>query len=122
MFCPQCKAEYRVGFVRCSDCDVELVDQLPEDSPPINLETDHPELVILRTYPAVIDAELAKTVLDSVGIDSMIRSDNEGGQSPGLSFTRGAELLVRADDVAAAEDILAVEGIEGSNLDPPARG
>src|SRR5712691_3163834 len=25
MFCPQCKAEYRVGFIRCSDCDVELV-------------------------------------------------------------------------------------------------
>jgi hypothetical protein len=25
MFCPQCKAEYRPGFTRCADCDVELV-------------------------------------------------------------------------------------------------
>ena len=25
MYCPQCKAEYRQGFTRCSDCDVELV-------------------------------------------------------------------------------------------------
>jgi hypothetical protein len=24
MFCPQCKAEYRVGFLRCSDCGVAL--------------------------------------------------------------------------------------------------
>ncbi len=25
MYCPQCKAEYRQGFTRCADCDVELV-------------------------------------------------------------------------------------------------
>jgi hypothetical protein len=29
MFCPQCRAEYRRGFTRCSDCDVDLVDELP---------------------------------------------------------------------------------------------
>ncbi len=29
MFCPQCKAEYRQGFTRCADCDVELVHGLP---------------------------------------------------------------------------------------------
>jgi hypothetical protein len=28
MFCPQCKAEYRQGFYRCADCDVDLVDEL----------------------------------------------------------------------------------------------
>lgn len=26
MFCPVCKAEYRPGFHRCADCDVELVE------------------------------------------------------------------------------------------------
>jgi len=30
MFCPECKAEYRVGFTRCADCDVDLVANLPE--------------------------------------------------------------------------------------------
>jgi hypothetical protein len=29
MFCPQCRAEYRSGFARCADCDVELVEELP---------------------------------------------------------------------------------------------
>lgn len=29
MFCPQCKAEYREGFTRCVDCDVELVEEFP---------------------------------------------------------------------------------------------
>jgi hypothetical protein len=32
MFCPQCKAEYRQGFTRCADCDVELVYASPHDS------------------------------------------------------------------------------------------
>jgi hypothetical protein len=31
MFCPICKAEYRLGFIRCSDCDVDLVEKLPGD-------------------------------------------------------------------------------------------
>jgi hypothetical protein len=30
MFCPQCKAEYRPGFTRCADCDVDLVWELPK--------------------------------------------------------------------------------------------
>jgi hypothetical protein len=30
MYCPQCKAEYRQGFTRCSDCDVDLVDNYAE--------------------------------------------------------------------------------------------
>lgn len=30
-WCPKCKAEYQEGFKVCSDCDVELVDQLEEE-------------------------------------------------------------------------------------------
>jgi hypothetical protein len=29
VFCPECRAEYRPGFTRCSDCDVPLVERLP---------------------------------------------------------------------------------------------
>ncbi len=32
MFCPQCRAEYRAGFSRCSDCDVALVDSLVDEN------------------------------------------------------------------------------------------
>jgi len=34
MYCPLCKAEYRAGFTRCSDCDADLVDAVttkPDD-------------------------------------------------------------------------------------------
>jgi hypothetical protein len=120
MFCPQCKAEYRAGFLRCSDCEVDLVDQLAAEKPQGSAEIDHTELVVIRAYATVIDAALAKTALESVGIDSMVRSDNEGGQSPGLTFTRGAELLVRATDIEAANDLLGVEGIGDDNSEHPA--
>jgi hypothetical protein len=73
---------------------------------------DHPELVVLRTFSTVTEADLAKSALDSIGIDSMVRSDNECGQSPGLAFSRGVELLVRAPDVAAANDMLDSEGFD----------
>ena len=29
-FCPECQAEYRDGFTRCAECDLDLVEQLPE--------------------------------------------------------------------------------------------
>jgi hypothetical protein len=29
MFCPKCRAEYRPGFTHCTDCDVDLVTELP---------------------------------------------------------------------------------------------
>ena len=29
MFCPLCKAEYRSGYRRCADCDIDLVDEPP---------------------------------------------------------------------------------------------
>jgi len=45
MFCPQCKAEYRSGFARCVDCDVELVYELPAAALAVvePVEPGHPE-------------------------------------------------------------------------------
>src|SRR5687767_893252 len=42
MFCPNCKSEYRPGFTRCSDCSIELVDDLQID--PMSFRQTSPEL------------------------------------------------------------------------------
>src|SRR5215831_7657758 len=118
MFCPECRAEYPKGLLKCSDCDIPLVDQLPADrpvTPSRRSKSDHSELVVLRTFPTAVEADLAKSALDSIGIDSMVRSDNKGGQTPGLAFSQGVELLVRADDVGAANDMLGIEGLDGAS-------
>jgi hypothetical protein len=39
MFCPECRAEYRSGFTHCSDCDVDLVAELPKQLADVDLSS-----------------------------------------------------------------------------------
>ena len=61
------------------------------------------EFVVLSTFQSVTDAQIAKGILDAVGIESTIRSDNAGGMYPALD---AADLLVRADDAERAREAL----------------
>jgi hypothetical protein len=61
------------------------------------------DLTVVSTFPSTADAQIAKGILDEVGIESMIRADNAGGMYPAIG---GAELLVRAEDVEKANDAL----------------
>ena len=31
-WCPKCKSEYREGIVKCADCKIDLVEELPPDN------------------------------------------------------------------------------------------
>ena len=61
------------------------------------------ELVVLSTFRSVADAQIAKSILDEVEIESTIRSDSAGGMYPALD---SADLLVRADDAERAREAL----------------
>jgi hypothetical protein len=63
------------------------------------------DLVIVRTFLNPFDAELAKTALEAVEIQSMIQADDAGGNATGL-WMSGVELLVRAEDAARADEVL----------------
>ena len=124
MFCPQCKAEYRVGFTRCSDCGVELVEHLPFEKPQIaeedsrRFEADRfePEaqLVVIRAYQNAIEADLAKTALNAAGIPSIL-SDSVARQY--ISLALPLQLLVRVEDAEDAEKILDVDASERDEPD-----
>ena len=124
MFCPRCKAEYRVGFFRCSNCDVELVDHLPVDVPasqprqdvPRRFDAEEIELVVIRTYQNGLDADLAKTVLEAAGIESMIRGDDTARRYyVGLPFDQRIELVVRSEDAEDAEKILDTDATDATD-------
>jgi hypothetical protein len=63
VFCPLCKAEYREGYTRCADCDVDLVSALPpQPDPPEPAPDDSgPDAVVLcqEDDPAALTAVLS---------------------------------------------------------------
>lgn len=61
------------------------------------------DLAVVSTFPSTTDAQIAKGILDEVGIKSMIRADNVGGMYPAIC---GAELLVRTEDLQKATESL----------------
>ena len=65
MICPSCGDEFRQGFERCPDCDVDLVArEEPEPGP----EPDHSESVELfrSSDPGLL--AIAKSILDGASI------------------------------------------------------
>ena len=68
------------------------------------------ELVVVRTFNDQFAANVAKSALDAAGIDSLVRSDDAGGQYTSvLAFTKGVEIVVRAEDAQRAEEVLGAE-------------
>lgn len=61
------------------------------------------DLVVLSRFRSIVDAQIAKGILDEAAIESMIRSDTAGGMYPALAQ---AELLVRASDFGKAGTVL----------------
>ena len=64
------------------------------------------ELVIVHTFYNRQEAEMAKSALDAAAIDSYVRSDDGGGMETGLWAGNGVQIIVRAEDLATARDIL----------------
>ena len=106
MFCPKCGTEYREGFFVCSDCDADLVDQLPEAPGGEELEfVDYVE--VMGTYnPA--DIALIKSILDSENITYYFNAEHFMCVGP---LAEPARLRVRKDEAEKAKELL-----QGLNL------
>jgi hypothetical protein len=104
MFCPVCRLEYRPGFTKCSDCDVELVENLDgiasSDAQQENLEA--PSLLWTGTESGA-DGALCRA-LDAAEI-AYHKLDRNVGLLPGLSEPVYA-ILVHGRDRDAAQAVL----------------
>jgi len=102
MFCPKCRTEYREGFYKCADCDIELVQELPEvPAEPRPEFIDYEE--VLATYnPA--DIAILKSVLESENITYFFKGEHFTYMRP---LADPARLMVRKDQVKDASNLLA---------------
>jgi hypothetical protein len=64
------------------------------------------DLVVLDTFNNHIDADLAQSALEAMGIDSMVRADDAGGEQPGLWVGSGVQILVRERDAELAKMVI----------------
>lgn len=100
MFCPKCKAEYRTGITVCVDCDVPLVEKLPEEKEEHLILTKYEEL--LYTHDAGLIA-IIKSILDNADITYIFQGDSCAYLHPTILPAR---LFVRKKDVQKARDLL----------------
>jgi len=64
------------------------------------------DLVILSTFNNQIEADLARSALEAMGIESMVRADDAGGEQPGLWVGEGVQILVREGDAELARTVI----------------
>ncbi len=66
------------------------------------------ELICVKAFTNRQEAELAKGALQASGIEAMLAADDMGGEIPGLDFPQGVGVLVREEDLEAAEEVLQI--------------
>lgn len=120
MICPSCGTEYRHGFTRCGDCDVDLIEPPPPPPP-----DDRPQIELLEVFeggnPAIIP--VVESLFDDAGIDYMTSAEGlqdlfGWGRFGGtFNFAIGPiRFFVRREDEEEARAIL--DGLQASPPPP----
>ena len=103
MFCPNCKVEYRPGFTRCSDCEADLVDVLPEEG----LSSDGPLTMLWECADQT----------ECVGVCQNLRSADIPYHVDEIPYEKTAKMgvdwryriLISPDDLGRAKELLGVD-------------
>lgn len=103
MFCPNCGLEYRPGFTRCNDCEVDLVETLPGEGEAEEAEGEEllePRLLWRGTQGAVF-TEIG------LGLDEAKIRYNRENLDARMTFSgdHPLELWVPEADLSAAEKV-----------------
>jgi hypothetical protein len=123
MFCPECRTEYREGYTRCAECDVDLVAELPpEEQGMADMEL---EQVFETTDPTLLP--VVKSVLESADIPYLLEGEEAFGMLPlgGGFFNAGHEALgvevhVPRERAEEARALLASAALGGAGADDEA--
>jgi hypothetical protein len=106
-YCAKCLIEYVDGISQCEDCGAALLPGSPPAPPPeVDLRGQKDvKLVPIRVFnggTAQMDADLARNILQSQGIPSLLQGESSAEVLPVLDIP----LFVREEDVPRAERVL----------------
>lgn len=115
MICPICHAEYREGYTRCKDCNVELVRELEARATPTRTTVAESASLLWRGGDPVIYAALLSALREArIPFYDTLSHDIGAGISTSSPFpspfdaTACFEIRVRHSDLKRAEHILDV--------------
>ena len=86
-FCPKCKYEYQPGVLMCPDCNVQLVDRLPE-APRAATPPDDSWIEVAGVGSG-LSTDLAMGALENANIPSTVITSSFGARGKELNFSDG---------------------------------
>jgi len=119
MVCPGCGGEYRTGFSRCVDCEIDLVPELPPRPDPV----DPSALATVFVTGDRALLEQAKSLLDGAGIPCQTRNEDlhdlldQGRLAPGVRADP-LEIQLQARHWREAATLLGEAGLEPVEATP----
>ncbi len=117
MKCPKCGYDYRPDVFKCPDCDVWLNSREPADQEPGQVSEGEPEyqnLVVVFKSSNYNQTLIAESMLDAAGVDYYAQGDSM------LGFALERRILVRQNDLAAAQEALKDLEADESSYELPA--
>jgi hypothetical protein len=101
-YCPSCRSEYQPGVERCAECDVALVESLPDDEPAELVE-------VFRAETRASAERVCAVILD--GIECFVRE--RGSRAfPSVSMSAGLLFIAVPTDQADRAWQLLDEAVE----------
>lgn len=68
-------------------------------------------MVVAKTYLNETEAEIDRTRLEAMGIESWLETDNCDGMYPQLDLLLGVKILVREEDASQTRDLLGTQSL-----------
>ncbi|MDD5772744.1 MAG: DUF2007 domain-containing protein [bacterium] len=103
MFCPKCRQEYIDGITQCDECNIALVNVLPEEIYSVNSKNIQFEHVLSTSNHA--DIAFIKSLLDSKNIIYYFQGESTFNVTL-YNMIQPARLMVKKENVEKVKELL----------------